>query len=65
MMHKQSIALHKPSVNIGAAGLQLSGIFSRLRNALRFQIPTGYQDESGFHMGVKPAQKEIQWPQVW
>jgi hypothetical protein len=65
MMHKQSIALHKPSVSIGAAGLHFSGIFARLRNAVRFQIPTGYQDESGFHMGVKPVQKEIQWPQVW
>jgi hypothetical protein len=65
MMHKQSIALHKPSVNIGATGLNLSGIFARLRNAVRFQIPTGYQDETGFHTGVKAAQKEIQWPQVW
>jgi hypothetical protein len=65
MMHKQTIVLHKPSVNIGAAGLHLSGIFARLRNVVRFQIPTGYQDETGFHTGVKAAQKDIQWPQVW
>jgi hypothetical protein len=29
-----------------------------------FEIPTGYQDESGFHLGAAPARKEIQWPPV-
>ena len=25
-------------------------------------IPTGYQDSAGFHYGVMPKKKEIQWP---
>ena len=28
------------------------------------EIPTGYQDESGFHLGAATAQAEIQWPPV-
>jgi len=26
------------------------------------EIPTGYQDENGFHFGPEPAPQEIQWP---
>ena len=26
------------------------------------EIPTGYQDENGFHMGAEPAKAETQWP---
>lgn len=28
----------------------------------RVEIPTGYQDENGFHLGSEPAQTETQWP---
>jgi len=30
-----------------------------------FQVPAGFQDESGFHLGVKPAEKEVHWPPLW
>jgi hypothetical protein len=30
----------------------LAGIIARLRHAMRFQIPVGYQDETGFHFGA-------------
>ena len=36
-----------------------------LRKAITVEIPTGYQDETGFHMGAKPAEKVVQWPPVW
>jgi hypothetical protein len=65
MMHKQSVVLDKPWLASTAMGLHLSGIFARLRNAVRVQIPTGYQDETGFHTGVKVAREGIQWPSVW
>jgi len=26
--------------------------------------PIGHQDETGFQMGLKPAEKEIKWPPV-
>lgn len=35
------------------------GIFSKLWKAIRIEFPTGYQDEAGFHLGVKPAEKEV------
>ncbi len=34
-------------------------------NAVKFEIPTVYQDETGFHTGVKADEKEIKWPTTW
>jgi len=39
--------------------------FSKLRKAVWTELRTGYQDETGFHSGIKPAEKEIHWPPVW
>ena len=25
-------------------------------------VPTGFQDENGFHYGAEPANTELQWP---
>ena len=35
----------------------VNGIVAKLWKAIRIEIPIGYQDETGFHMGVKPAEK--------
>lgn len=37
-------------------------IVARMRKAVRIEIPVGYQDETGFHYGVQPAEKEAKWP---
>jgi len=34
------------------------GIVAKLRKAIRIEIPIGYQDEAGFHTGVKSADME-------
>jgi hypothetical protein len=65
MMHKHSIAIHKPWPNAAVTGTLFHGIVAKLRNAIRIEIPTGYQDETGFHRGVKPVEKEVKWPSVW
>ena len=39
-------------VNDYAAQAGLNGIIAKLRKAIRIEIPIGYQDETGFHMGV-------------
>jgi hypothetical protein len=44
--------------------LHLHEIATKLRKAIRIEVPIGYQDETGFHMGVAPAEKEIKWPPV-
>lgn len=35
------------------------GIVAKLRKAIRIEIPIGYQDEAGFHVGVKSADMEV------
>jgi len=34
-------------------------IIIKLRNLVKWQIPTGYQDETGFHFGVQPVEKDL------
>jgi len=38
----------------------LRGIVANLKGIM--EIPMGYQDETGFHVGTEPAMREIQWP---
>jgi hypothetical protein len=42
----------------------MSGIVAKLRELIGIVIPIGYQDETGFHTGVKPAEKEVKCPPV-
>jgi hypothetical protein len=35
-----------------------SGILAKLRAAFRQRVPAGYEDETGFHLGMEPAQNE-------
>jgi len=42
----------------------VSGIVAKLRKAIRIEISIGYQDETGFHIGIKPAEKEVKCPPV-
>jgi len=65
MMHKSVATMHEPLANTFSPGSMLRGIIATVRNAVRFEIPIGYQDEAGFHTGVKPAEKGIKWPPVW
>ncbi|MGO8836306.1 MAG: hypothetical protein ACLQAH_14910 [Limisphaerales bacterium] len=34
------------------------GIVAKLWKAIRIEIPIGYQDEAGFHVGVKSAEEK-------
>jgi hypothetical protein len=65
MMHKHAATVHRPMPEMALFGLIVHGVVAKLRNAVRIDIPIGYQDETGFHMGVKPAQNKVQWPPVW
>jgi hypothetical protein len=46
-------------VNDSAAQAGVGGIIAKLRKAIRIEIPIGYQDETGFHKGVKPTETEV------
>ena len=47
------------------SGFSPVSLIARLMKAVKFEIPTGYQDETGFHTGVKAEEKEIKWPATW
>jgi hypothetical protein len=59
------MTINKPWFHTGLSGFSPAGLIARLKNAIKFNIPTGYQDETGFHLGVKAAEKDIQWPATW
>ena len=57
----------QPALTVFRPWPQTSSFRSHLREIAAslkhlMEIPTGYQDETGFHMGPEPALQEIQWP---
>lgn len=46
-----------PEVTIGISTL-FAMIAAKVRAAIEAQVPIGYQDESGFHTGIKPRGEE-------
>jgi hypothetical protein len=65
MTYKDTMTMNKPMFQNGLSAFSPAGLIARLKNAVKFEIPVGYQDESGFHAGVKADEKEIQWPATW
>jgi hypothetical protein len=65
MTYKHTVAVNKAWFHAGTFGFSPAGFIARLKNAVRIEIPTGYQDETGFHTGVKTEEKEIKWPATW
>ncbi len=61
MTHKQhAVTLIKPWPHGGAFRTHLREIVANLKRMV--EVPTGYQDETGFHDGKEPARKDVQWP---
>lgn len=56
---------HEPLPEATAPGTVFHRLLLNLRQAARFEVRTGYQDRTGFHLGVQPAGNEIQWPPLW
>lgn len=56
--------MHKTWLHAFALNLLFIGIIAKLRNLLESHVPLGYQDEAGFHLGVKKS-RESGWPAVW
>jgi hypothetical protein len=64
MIQKQTITTYKPLHYIGPIGLLLHELAAKLKRAINIEASIGYQDETGFHMGVKPAERKMKWPPV-
>ena len=64
ILHKLALTPHQPLPDAIAWVAAFHRIFLKLRKTVRMEVRTGYQDETGFHNGIKPAENEIQWPPV-
>ncbi len=62
MTYKQSILTQKTLSHTGNIGFSAAGLMAKLRNMVKIEIPVGYQDETGFHYGVKTADKQTNLP---
>ncbi|HUC85053.1 MAG TPA: hypothetical protein VL970_07670 [Candidatus Acidoferrales bacterium] len=65
MTYKQTMTINKAWFQSGISGFSPAAIIARLKNAVKIEIPVGYQDETGFHQGVKAEEQEIKWPATW
>lgn len=50
----------KSWVHINVLNLLIVGVIAKLRDMVDHHVPAGYQDEAGFHFGVKPASEHKQ-----
>lgn len=63
-----SVALHCGMSSINKAihhspvVLKIAAVIARVRASFHFEVPTGYQDESGFHYGTQPRRSDVTWP---
>lgn len=65
ILHEPGLAMPGPLPEAGVWRAVFRRVLSTLRTEVQIKVRTGYQDETGFHNGVKPAENEIQWPPVW
>jgi len=65
ILPEPALTVQEPLPDTTARGKVFHRIFSKLRKTVRMEVRTGYQDETGFHIGVKPTENEIPWPPVW
>jgi hypothetical protein len=62
MTFKPTMAMNKAWIQSGVTDSSSVSLIARLVNAVRGQVAVGYQDETGFHLGAKPEEKETKWP---
>jgi hypothetical protein len=56
MMHKQhAVTLSKPWPHLESFGAHMRQVMAKLKHVV--EIPMGYQDETGFHLGTESAPK--------
>jgi hypothetical protein len=60
-----AFTLTEPLPDTGVWRSMFRRVLSMLRKDVRIKVRTGYQDETGFHGGIKPVENGIQWPPVW
>lgn len=66
MPTKQTMTMNKARFHTGTSRFAPTALVVRLMAALKWEIPLGYEDETGFHLGVQAEvneiKNEIKWP---
>lgn len=57
--------MHKTYFHIIAIMLPLAAIAAAIIAKFKVQVPVGYQDENGFHVGSGHAENQVNWPPFW
>ncbi len=57
--------MHKTYFYIIAAMLPLVALVARTMAKLKVEVPVGYQDENGFHVGASRTENKVNWPPFW
>ena len=65
MTQKYSLGISRPWRYTGSLGLHIHEITAKRRDAKKIELPTGYQNETGFHLGVKLDEKKVKGPPEW
>lgn len=58
-------SMHKTYFHIIAIMLPLAALVAAVINKLKVQVPVGYQDENGFHVGKGGTENKVNWPPFW
>ena len=45
--------------------LPLAALVAAVISRLKVQVPVGYQDENGFHVGASRMENKVNWPPFW
>jgi hypothetical protein len=57
--------MHKTYFQVIVVMLPLAALVAAVMNKLTAQVPVGYQDENGFHVGKTSPKNKVNWPPLW
>ena len=60
-----SQGMHKTYFYLVLMMVPLAALLTRTLARLKPQVPLGYQDENGFHIGTNQSNNKASWPPFW
>ena len=60
-----SWCMHKMQFYMIAMLVPLAAIATKLIARFKVEVPVGYQDENGFHVGKNRSESKVNWPPFW
>jgi hypothetical protein len=59
------MTMDKAWTHAETSAIPFAGLFAKLKSTVKYEAPTGYQDENGFHFGEKSEGADVEWPTNW